>query len=161
MSSAASTSSPLASKKQKHVTTACLNYRKRKIKCDGAELSCSNCSLYSQQCIYQLGVDKRKVSVKDRLAAIEAYAQELERLLTAGGIPLPRNGQASATAMYFQPSAVTLVKSNCFNFHERCLIARFQQPRKDAGGLGDCVGDRLSHVSNPRPGGPLNTAQNF
>lgn len=107
MSSVASTSSPLASKKQKHVTTACLNCRKRKIKCDGAKPSCSNCSLYSQQCNYQLGVDKRKVSVKDRLVAVEAYAQELERLLTAGGIPLPRDGQASATAMYFQSSATS------------------------------------------------------
>jgi hypothetical protein len=35
-------------------------------------------------------------------------------------------------------------------------MARFQQPGKDAGGLGDCVGDRLSHVSNTRPIGPLN-----
>ncbi|KAL5117988.1 hypothetical protein ACEQ8H_004133 [Pleosporales sp. CAS-2024a] len=105
MSSTASTSLPLASKKQKHVTTACLNCRKRKVKCDGAGPPCSNCSLYSQQCIYQLGLDKRKVSVKDRLAAAEAYTQELERLLTAGGISLPRDGQASAPAMAFQPSA--------------------------------------------------------
>jgi hypothetical protein len=114
MSSAAFTSSPLASKKQKHVTTACLNCRKRKIKCDGAKPSCSNCSLYSQQCNYQLGVDKRKVSVKNRLAAVEAYAQELERLLTAGGIPLPRDGQASATAMYFQPSATSQTDEHNF-----------------------------------------------
>ncbi|KAF2799540.1 hypothetical protein K505DRAFT_196071, partial [Melanomma pulvis-pyrius CBS 109.77] len=76
--------------KQKHVTTACVNCRTRKIKCDAVTPSCSNCVLYSQQCIYQHGLDKRKIPIKDRLAAVEAYARQLEALLAANGIPLPQ-----------------------------------------------------------------------
>lgn len=106
MASAASTSSPTAPKaKQKHISTACLNCRKRKIKCDGTQPSCSNCSLYAQQCVYQLGVDKRKISVKERLVAAEAYAKELEALLTVHGIPLPKDGPGIAPAVGGQPSA--------------------------------------------------------
>ncbi|KAF2009748.1 hypothetical protein BU24DRAFT_312985, partial [Aaosphaeria arxii CBS 175.79] len=75
--------------KQKHVTTACLNCRNRKIKCDAVTPSCSNCVLYSQKCVYQHGVDKRKIPIKERLLAVEAYAKELETLLIENGIPLP------------------------------------------------------------------------
>ncbi|KAH6629422.1 fungal-specific transcription factor [Boeremia exigua] len=90
MASAAKCSSHPASRaKQKHVTTACLNCRTRKIKCDAATPSCSNCHLYAQECVYQHGLDKRKVSMKDRLAAAETYARRLEELLNANGIPLP------------------------------------------------------------------------
>lgn len=75
--------------KGKHVTTACQNCRKRKIKCDGAMPRCSNCVLYEQTCVYQHGLDKRKIAPKERLQALTAYCQELESLLTLNGIALP------------------------------------------------------------------------
>ncbi|KNG48363.1 hypothetical protein TW65_04885 [Stemphylium lycopersici] len=82
-----------ATKRQKHVTTACLNCRKRKIKCDASTPSCSNCMLYTQECVYRHGLDKRKIPMKDRLAAAEAYSSELETLLVANGIALPGQEQ--------------------------------------------------------------------
>lgn len=80
---------PTSKVKQKHVTTACGNCRTRKIKCDASTPSCSNCVLYSQQCVYQHGLDKRKTPIKDRLLAVEAYARQLEALLVANGVSLP------------------------------------------------------------------------
>jgi hypothetical protein len=107
MASAATTSLPKAPRaNQKHISTACLNCRKRKIKCDGAQPTCSNCSLYSQQCVYQLGVDKRKIPVKERLVAAEAYTKELEALLAANGIALPRDA-SGATPPLTQSSATS------------------------------------------------------
>lgn len=88
-SSASVAARPTSKTKQKHVTTACLNCRTRKIKCDAGTPTCSNCTLYSQQCIYQHGLDKRKIPIKDRLLAVEAYARQLESLLVANAIPLP------------------------------------------------------------------------
>lgn len=76
-------------KKGKHVTTACSNCRRRKIKCDGAIPRCSNCVLYDQECIYHHGQDKRKIAPKERLQALTAYCQQLETLLIENGIGLP------------------------------------------------------------------------
>lgn len=73
----------------RHVTTACLGCRKRKIKCDGVAPRCSNCILYGQECVFQHGVDKRKIAPKERLQALTAYCQQIESLLIASGIPLP------------------------------------------------------------------------
>ena len=39
--------------------------------------------------MYQHGLDKRKVPLKERLVAAETYARQLEELLQANGIPLP------------------------------------------------------------------------
>ncbi len=75
--------------KGKHASTACLGCRRRKIKCDNVKPKCSNCVLYSQECVFQYGFDKRKIAPKDRLQALTAYCQELESLLTANGFPLP------------------------------------------------------------------------
>src|SRR5262245_56723178 len=80
--------------KQKHVTTACLNCRTRNIKCDAGTPSCSNCTLYAQQCKYQHGQDKRKIPVKERLAVTEAYVKRLESLLIANEISLPNSNGA-------------------------------------------------------------------
>jgi hypothetical protein len=75
--------------KPKHITTACLNCRKKKMKCDGVAPRCSHCVLYSQECVFQSTIDKRKIACKDRLAALEIHAQQLESLLRANGIALP------------------------------------------------------------------------
>ena len=89
--------------KSKHVTTACklvtpngarfltrspgTNCRKKKIKCDFNRPRCSNCVLYSQDCVFPTGIDKRKIPSKDRIAALTAHAQHLEALLRQNGIP--------------------------------------------------------------------------
>lgn len=75
--------------KPKHITTACLNCRKKKIKCDGVAPRCSHCVLYSHECIFQSTVDKRKIAWKDRLIALDAHTQQLEALLKASGIAVP------------------------------------------------------------------------
>lgn len=105
--------------KQKHVTTACLNCRTRKIKCNAAIPSCSNCLLYAQQCIYQQGLDKRKIPIKERLVAAEAYAKQLEKLLQANGIalPLPERAQAPAalTEVHGSPAFPPTTSNRPFN----------------------------------------------
>ncbi|KIW11440.1 hypothetical protein PV08_10740 [Exophiala spinifera] len=89
------TSQPAAQSEQnkgkgKHVSTACSGCRRRKIKCDGITPKCSNCVLYDQECVFQYGVDKRKIAPKERLQALTAYCHQLESLLRTHGIPLPR-----------------------------------------------------------------------
>jgi Fungal Zn(2)-Cys(6) binuclear cluster domain len=70
-----------------HVTTACKVCRTKKIKCDFNRPRCSNCVLYSQDCIFPTTIDKRKIPSKDRIAALTAHAQNLETLLRQNGIP--------------------------------------------------------------------------
>jgi hypothetical protein len=106
-SAASSATRPATRTKQKHVTTACMNCRTRKIKCDASTPSCSNCLLYSQPCIYQHGLDKRKTPIKERLLAVEAYAKQLETLLLANGIPLPQERgffSSTPTEQAFMPA---------------------------------------------------------
>lgn len=86
------TSESQAKRAAKHVTTACLGCRRRKIKCDGGGTGsprCSNCILYGQECVFQHGVDKRKIAPKERLQSLTSYCQQLESLLIASGIDLP------------------------------------------------------------------------
>ncbi|OAL30328.1 hypothetical protein AYO22_01525 [Fonsecaea multimorphosa] len=89
MSFQTSSSDPQPKRQGKHVTTACLGCRKRKIKCDGISPRCSNCVLYGQECVFQHGVDKRKIAPKERLQALTSYCQQLESLLIANGIDVP------------------------------------------------------------------------
>ena len=89
MSSNTNLSDAQIKRQAKHVTTACLGCRKRKIKCDGIHPRCSNCMLYGQDCVFQHGVDKRKIAPKERLAALTNYCQRLESLLIANGVDLP------------------------------------------------------------------------
>ena len=89
MSSNANSSDAQQKRPAKHVTTACLGCRRRKIKCDGVSPRCSNCILYDQECVYQHGVDKRKIAPKERLQALTSYCQQLEALLIANDIALP------------------------------------------------------------------------
>ena len=84
---AASKESLQAKGKSKHVTTACTNCRKKKIKCDFNRPRCSNCVLYSQDCIFPSGIDKRKIPSKDRITALTTHVQNLEALLRQHGVP--------------------------------------------------------------------------
>ncbi|KAF2105284.1 fungal-specific transcription factor domain-containing protein [Lophiotrema nucula] len=99
-SAAIATDRPTSKSKQKHVTTACLNCRTRKIKCDAAAPSCSNCVLYSQQCVYQHGLDKRKIPIKDRYplgispASDDASSPLVDRLAgNLGSLQIAEDGQ--------------------------------------------------------------------
>jgi hypothetical protein len=113
MTSQPITHSEQTKSKGKHASTACLGCRRRKIKCDNVKPKCSNCVLYGQECVFQYGVDKRKIAPKDRLQALTAYCQELESLLTANGFPLPPapplHAQKGATS---QPPAYMLPGDN-------------------------------------------------
>lgn len=119
MSSQINTSESQAKRPAKHVTTACLGCRRRKIKCDGGvngvNPRCSNCVLYGQECVFQHGVDKRKIAPKERLQSLTSYCQQLESLLIASGIDLPspppmhvqtrsKENQASSSCVDASPS---------------------------------------------------------
>jgi hypothetical protein len=99
--------------KIKHITTACLSCRKKKIKCDGIRPKCSHCVLYAQECVFQPTADKRKIHCKDRLAALEAHSQHLEALLWENciavpvfnyGMPISESNDQSRAATAGEPS---------------------------------------------------------
>ena len=76
-------------KPNKHISSACIACRSRKIRCDGATPRCSHCILYDKDCVYTPTEDKRKEKRKDKTAALEARIELLESLLQANGIPVP------------------------------------------------------------------------
>lgn len=98
--------------KGKHVTTACLGCRRRKIKCDGVTPRCSNCVLYDQECVFQHGVDKRKIAPKERLQALTDYCHQLENLLLANGFSLPAPPPLHVQNAYGGPHSNLIQKSD-------------------------------------------------
>ncbi|POS74199.1 hypothetical protein DHEL01_v207406 [Diaporthe helianthi] len=62
---------------KKHVTTACTNCRRRKIKCNG-ETPCSHCQPSSQPCIYNAADDKRRYE-PSRIVDLESVLMSAER----------------------------------------------------------------------------------
>ncbi|OKL56201.1 hypothetical protein UA08_08406 [Talaromyces atroroseus] len=62
---------------RKHVTTACVPCRESKIRCDGATPNCLNCQKKEKICRYQLGDDKRKISLR---AASEIFSSRIDQL---------------------------------------------------------------------------------
>ncbi|PMD54418.1 uncharacterized protein K444DRAFT_598015 [Hyaloscypha bicolor E] len=73
---------------KKHVTTACLHCRRRKIKCDG-QSTCSNCAMLSQKCLYNAEDDNRRTSAKRASNALKNRLVQLEEALKANNIELP------------------------------------------------------------------------
>ncbi|CRK22965.1 hypothetical protein BN1708_013565 [Verticillium longisporum] len=65
---------------KKHVTSACLNCRRRKVKCDGTK-TCSNCSTAQLDCVYNAEADMRKISAKRVILDLRARVAELEGVL--------------------------------------------------------------------------------
>ncbi|KAK1763981.1 fungal-specific transcription factor domain-containing protein, partial [Phialemonium atrogriseum] len=71
----------------KHITTACLRCRRRKVKCDG-QPTCLNCSISNQECLYLVNSDKRRTSNKVTTSLRQRLSQ-LEDTLRAHDIELP------------------------------------------------------------------------
>ncbi|ORY69026.1 fungal-specific transcription factor domain-containing protein [Pseudomassariella vexata] len=72
----------------KHITTACTNCRRRKIKCDGKD-TCSNCSMSRLGCVYNAEADMRRASTKKATNGLRARLAQLEQLLREKNIEVP------------------------------------------------------------------------
>ncbi|KAF7557822.1 hypothetical protein G7Z17_g489 [Cylindrodendrum hubeiense] len=75
---------------KKHVTSACLNCRRRKIKCDGKD-ECSHCRVSKHTCIYNAEADLRRASAKKAAGKLRARLALLEETLQENNIELPPN----------------------------------------------------------------------
>ncbi|EAS35971.2 fungal specific transcription factor [Coccidioides immitis RS] len=77
-----------AERKGKHITTACDQCRRMKVRCDAASPRCSNCLRLKHDCTYLRGPDRRKVS---KVAASQLINRVLllEDTLRKHNIPVP------------------------------------------------------------------------
>ncbi|KAH7127308.1 fungal-specific transcription factor domain-containing protein [Dactylonectria macrodidyma] len=74
---------------KKYVSNACLNCRRRKVKCDGNE-ECSNCLTSKLVCIYNVNADMRsRISAKKAITGLEARVAQLEGVLREENIEQP------------------------------------------------------------------------
>ncbi|KAH8685066.1 hypothetical protein BGZ61DRAFT_356240 [Ilyonectria robusta] len=80
---------------KKHVTSACLNCRRRKIKCDGKE-TCSNCIVSKHTCTYNAEADLRKASAKKAASKLRAQLALLQETLREHNIQLPSDPPAAS-----------------------------------------------------------------
>ncbi|KAL1407380.1 hypothetical protein Q8F55_006802 [Vanrija albida] len=86
-----------------HISKACNGCRRRKMKCDGAQPSCSICKVYNEQCVYNPEQDGRRSAPKAYVSALEDRIRLLEGALRAHGInddlgPGPTGSAAPAGA---------------------------------------------------------------
>ncbi|KAB5531369.1 fungal-specific transcription factor domain-containing protein [Coniochaeta sp. 2T2.1] len=72
----------------KHISSACLSCRRRKIKCDGNEI-CSNCALSKLDCVYNAEADLRRASAKENANNLRARLAQLEEVLRKNNIEVP------------------------------------------------------------------------
>ncbi|KAH6869050.1 fungal-specific transcription factor domain-containing protein [Thelonectria olida] len=73
---------------KKNVSSACLNCRRRKVKCDGND-SCSNCVTADLKCVYNAHADMRRISAKMVITDLEARILQLEQVLREHNIEQP------------------------------------------------------------------------
>lgn len=73
---------------RRHVTTACLACRDDKIKCDGKNPVCRQCSAKNRRCVY-VGVDKRKISVRKTVEAFAHRLRQLEAFIITNNLEVP------------------------------------------------------------------------
>ncbi|CAH0054486.1 unnamed protein product [Clonostachys solani] len=74
---------------RRHISKACTPCRESKIKCDGGRPVCGVCKAKSRKCNYDIGIDKRKISLR---RAVELYSRrvaQLESCLRRVGIAVP------------------------------------------------------------------------
>ncbi|KAF2095661.1 hypothetical protein NA57DRAFT_44435 [Rhizodiscina lignyota] len=81
--------SPRPASKRKHVTTACVSCRTSKVKCDGLTPSCSNCLSKNKECRYQVGDDRRKVSLRIAVELLSRRVSQLAQFIEANGLQIP------------------------------------------------------------------------
>ncbi|KAH7083507.1 hypothetical protein BKA63DRAFT_584879 [Paraphoma chrysanthemicola] len=70
--------SKLQSAARKHVTSACLFCRRKKVRCDGNTPVCANCETAKQQCTYNRESDGRKSGSRRSVSALAARLEALE-----------------------------------------------------------------------------------
>ncbi|KFY09392.1 hypothetical protein V491_08223 [Pseudogymnoascus sp. VKM F-3775] len=87
---------------KKHISSACLFCRYRKVKCDGKTPTCSNCTLYNHTCEYS-GNDKRKLSHKRTIQSLNNRVAFLENLLRSHGIEVPLDNTVEAANLIAPP----------------------------------------------------------
>ncbi|KAI0974639.1 fungal-specific transcription factor domain-containing protein [Xylaria arbuscula] len=75
--------------RRKHVTTACLNCRESKIKCDADVPVCSNCRNKGKECRYQGGEDKRKLSLRVAIELLSKRTAQLYDFIHENGLQIP------------------------------------------------------------------------
>ncbi|WJG35060.1 uncharacterized protein FOBCDRAFT_238415 [Fusarium oxysporum Fo47] len=80
----------------KYVKSACLNCRRRKVKCDGNEI-CSNCINTKLECSYNADGDMRRQSAKKAIVNLEARIAQLEGVLREHNIDQPQPSPESPT----------------------------------------------------------------
>ncbi|KAI5927625.1 fungal-specific transcription factor domain-containing protein [Camillea tinctor] len=97
MPASAVMSAPTTGSKRKHITTACVCCRESKIKCDGANPTCSNCKNKGKECRYQAGDDKRKLSLRIAIELLSGRVDELYQFIYDNGLeppPMDKEGEA-------------------------------------------------------------------
>ncbi|KAL5600654.1 hypothetical protein FOVSG1_008466 [Fusarium oxysporum f. sp. vasinfectum] len=80
----------------KYVKSACLNCRRRKVKCDGNDI-CSNCINSKLECSYNADGDMRRQSAKKAIVNLEARIAQLEGVLREHNIDQPQPSPESPT----------------------------------------------------------------
>ncbi|GAA6010739.1 hypothetical protein JCM10207_005819 [Rhodosporidiobolus poonsookiae] len=82
---------------RKHVTSACLKCRQRKVRCDGQQPNCSFCSTRGYTCEWSPSVDGRRLNrphVKN--AQLEREVEHLRQLLALHNIAAPSQAEIRA-----------------------------------------------------------------
>ncbi|KAH8691360.1 fungal-specific transcription factor domain-containing protein [Talaromyces proteolyticus] len=87
------------SKQRKHVTTACIPCRESKVKCNGATPSCSYCLNKGRVCHYQVGGDKRKLSLRFAVELLTDRVGQLSQYILDNGLPIPSAPQENDLAL--------------------------------------------------------------
>ncbi|KAB8231579.1 transcription factor domain-containing protein [Aspergillus alliaceus] len=85
--------------KRKNVTTACLFCRESKVKCDGARPNCSNCEIKGKSCYYQLGIDKRKLSLRLAVDLLVKRVGQLYQFINDQGFRPPPMSEEDDSAL--------------------------------------------------------------
>ncbi|OKL61010.1 hypothetical protein UA08_03585 [Talaromyces atroroseus] len=89
----------MSSKQRKHVTTACIPCRESKVKCNGATPSCSYCLNKGRACHYQVGGDKRKLSLRFAIELLTGRVDQLSQYILDNGLPIPAATQENELAL--------------------------------------------------------------
>lgn len=105
----------------KYVKSACLNCRRRKVKCDGNHV-CSNCVTSNLECFYNVDGDMRRLSTKKTIVNLEERIGQLEGVLREHNIEQPQPTPTSAPG-----SATSPKHTSCTSEAQPCVSANQSQ----------------------------------
>ncbi|KAL2810101.1 hypothetical protein BJX63DRAFT_444874 [Aspergillus granulosus] len=100
-----------SSAKRRHTTMACMSCRESKVKCDGAEPACSNCTNRKRECRYQ-AVDKRKLPLRIAIELLLHRVDQLCHFIQDNGLQPPRMSQERDLALEKVLEMLGLAKIN-------------------------------------------------